>query len=89
VSVLARAAEWQCMLRRPGTTTRADLARTLGVSRAWITQGMAILDAPPQVLDAMRRREAQGQPVTNGLWKRVAGMRVEDAVRELAAGHAR
>ena len=76
------------MLRRPGTTTRADLARTLDVSRAWITQGMAILDAPPQVLDAMRRREAQGQPVTNGLWKRVAGMRVEDAVRELAAGHA-
>jgi hypothetical protein len=76
------------MLRRPGTTTRADLARTLGVSPAWITQGMAILNAPPQVLDAMRRREAQGQPVTNGLWKRVAGMRVEDAVRELVANQA-
>jgi len=83
VSVLARATEWQCMLRRPGTNTRADLARYLGVSRAWITQGMAVLDAPPQVLDAMRRREAQGHPVTNGLWKRVAGMGVEDALREL------
>ena len=72
------------MLRRPGTTTRADLARTLDVSRAWITQGMAILDAPPQVLDAMRQREEEGKPITNGLWKRVAGMGVEDAVRELA-----
>ena len=46
---------------------------------------MAILDAPPQVLDAMRRREAQGSPVTNGLWKRVAGLPVEEALRELGA----
>ena len=73
VSVLARAAEWQCMLRRPGTTTRADLARTLDVSRAWITQGMAILDAPPQVLDAMRRRAHQVVAVARvqGLKERV------------------
>jgi hypothetical protein len=44
---------------------------------------MAILDGPPQVLDAMRRREAQGSPVTNWLWKRVARMGVEDALRVL------
>jgi hypothetical protein len=60
-----------------------DLPRYLGVSRAWITQGMAVLDAPPQVLDAMRRRAPHGYPVTNGLWKRVARMGVEDALREL------
>ncbi|MEN9786180.1 MAG: KorB domain [Pseudomonadota bacterium] len=87
-SVLARALAWQEHLHRTGAT-RADLARRLGVSRAWITQGMAILDVPAPVMDAMRRREAEGRPVTNGVWKQVKGRPPQEAVDVLVLmGHA-
>lgn len=84
VSVLARALEWQAMIRQPGIGNRAGLAAKLGVSRARITQGMAVLAAPQEVLEAIRRMEASGVPMTERLWRRVAQMPPGDAVRVLA-----
>jgi len=39
------------------------------VSRAFVTQAMAILDAPPDLLRAMRDADAAGRPVTQGVWR--------------------
>ena len=70
-SVLARALVYREALLDPAIANRAGLARRLGVSRAHITQAMAILDAPAEVLAAAERAERTGRAVTEGLWRRV------------------
>jgi hypothetical protein len=57
--VLARALEYQWLLRDRHIHSRADLARHLGVSRAWVTQVMAVLDVPGPLMDTLRRGEGQ------------------------------
>jgi len=72
VSVLQRALRYQAMLADPTIRNRADLARRLGVSRAFVTQAMAILDAPPDLVRAMREADAAGRLVTQGVWRTVS-----------------
>ena len=59
--------------------TRADLARHLGVSRARVTQALAVLDVPDLLLNTLRRAEFAGSPVTEGEWRKI---------RHLAPDHA-
>ena len=70
VGVLRRAVEMQRRLREPGVGNRAGLARTLGVSRAHISQSMAVLDVPGRLMDTLVRAEKSGRPVTVGAWIR-------------------
>ena len=49
VSVLARALAFREAISDPAIGNRAGLARRLGVSRAHITQAMAVLEAPAEV----------------------------------------
>ena len=71
VSVLARALAFREAIADPAIGNRAGLARRLGVSRAHITQAMAILEAPAEVLAAIERAERGGRVVTEGLWRGV------------------
>lgn len=50
---IALAQEWNGMLASGECARRADLARKLGVSRARVTQVLALLDLAPAVLDAI------------------------------------
>ena len=71
VSVLARALAFRDAIADPAIGNRAGLARRLGVSRARVTQAMAILEAPAEVLAAAERAERTGRAVTEGVWRRV------------------
>lgn len=60
--MLAR--EWQALLAEPGCSSRADLARRLGVTRARVTQVLQLLDLAPAVVDALAALgEALPRPV--------------------------
>lgn len=74
VSVLARALAFREAIADPAVANRAGLARRLGVSRAHITQAMAILDAPAEVLAAIEGAERAGRVVTEGLWRRLRAL---------------
>jgi hypothetical protein len=56
--VLAR--EWQATLSSGTCSSRADLARKLGVTRARVTQVLALLDVAPEVVHAIA---ALGDPL--------------------------
>jgi predicted ArsR family transcriptional regulator len=71
------------LIADPKIGNRAGLARHLGVSRAFVTQSMAVLDAPEAVLEAIRQREAAGRPVTEGLWRRIRRLLEAEAVAAL------
>jgi hypothetical protein len=55
-----QAREWQEALDRGEVSSRAELARRLGVSRARVTQVLGLLRLPPKVL---RKIEALGDPL--------------------------
>ena len=84
--VLARALEWEAMLGSPGIETRADLARHLGVSRARVTQALAVLTVPGLLMNTLIQAEARGEPVTEGEWRRVKGLGEDEAIRVLRVG---
>ncbi len=84
--VLARAQAWESMLGTPGIETRADLARQLGVSRARVTQALAVLTVPARLMNTLQRAEARGRPVTERTWRRVKGLREDEAIRVLREG---
>ena len=83
VGVLGKALEMQRRLREPGICNRAGLARELGVSRSYITQSLAVLDVPGRLMDALRRAEGAGRPVTVGAWRTVKGLSEEAAIGKL------
>ena len=83
VGVLRKALEMQRRLREPGVGNRAGLARTLGVSRAHISQSMAVLDVPGRLMDTLVRAEEAGRPVTVGAWRKVKGLPEEAAIGKL------
>jgi hypothetical protein len=73
--VLERALSFQARVADREIGSRAELARRLGVSRAFISQAMAVLDAPPSVLEVIRGFEATGKPLTEGAWRRIRHLR--------------
>ncbi len=81
--MLARAQVWDAMLGTPGIETRADLARQLGVSRARVTQALAVLTVPGRLMNTLQQAEARGRPVTERTWRRVKGLREDEAIRVL------
>ncbi len=80
VGVLRRALDMQALLRQPGMGSRADLARALGVSRAHVSQTLAVLGVPPCLMEGLLRAEQAGRPVTLADWRRVKGLAVGDAL---------
>jgi len=84
--VLARALAWEAMLGTRGIETRADLARQLGVSRARVTQALAVLTVPARLMNTLQQAEARGRPVTERTWRRVKGLREDEAIRVLREG---
>lgn len=68
------------MLADPAIRDRAGLARHLGVSRAFVTQAMAVLDAPADLIQAMSDADATGRPITQGVWHAVRGLPPSAAV---------
>jgi DNA-binding transcriptional regulator YdaS (Cro superfamily) len=85
VSVLERALSFQARVADREIGSRAELARRLGVSRAHITQAMAILDAPAEVVAAIERAEQCGRVVTEGVWRRLLVVDEADALALMAA----
>ena len=83
LGVLRTALEMQRRLREPGVGSRAGLARTLDVSRSYITQSMAVLDVPGRLMDTLVRAEKAGRPVTVGAWRKVKGLPEEAAIGKL------
>jgi len=57
---IARAQEWQAMLASGACASRAALARTLGVTRARVTQVLGLLELAPQVIAGLA---ALGDPL--------------------------
>ena len=86
MGVLARAQAWESMLGTPGIETRADLARQLGVSRARVTQALAVLTVPGRLMNTLQQAEARGRPVTERTWRRVKGLREDESIRVLREG---
>ncbi|MFM2244040.1 MAG: hypothetical protein RL071_114 [Pseudomonadota bacterium] len=83
VGVLAKAREFEALLREPGVGTRARLACRLGVSRAHVTQTMAVLGVPGRLMNVLVRAEEAGAPVTLAAWRRVKRLPEDAAVRAL------
>lgn len=50
-----------------------------------VTQGMAVLSAPVEVLQAIEPMERAGTPLTERLWREVSKMPVTEAVLALGA----
>ncbi len=80
VGVLRRALDMQVLLRQPGMGRRADLARAQGVSRAHVSQSLAVLGVPPPLMESLLRAEQAGRPVTLADWRRVKGLAAEEAL---------
>lgn len=79
-SVLSRAREWSALIDGRGIQNRADLAAHLGVSRARVTQALAVLAVPAQLMNALDRAEAAGAGVTERDWRRIMVLDVARAV---------
>lgn len=75
--VLARAESWSAMIDGRAIRTRADLARHLGVSRARVTQALAVLNVPDLLLNTLRRAEVAGTPLTESEWRKIKGLPAE------------
>jgi hypothetical protein len=73
----------QRRLREAGVGNRAGLARTLGLSRAHISQSMDVLDVPGRLMGTLGRAEEAGKPVTVGAWSKVKGLPEEAAIGKL------
>lgn len=87
--MLERARQFKALLDSPGIETRADLARYLGVSRAWVTIVLGVLDVPGPVMDVLARAEVAGKPVTEPEWRKVKRLPASERVRRLREmGHA-
>ena len=71
------------MLAPAGSHSRASLARSLGVSRAWVTQALAVLTVPTFLRDSLRQAAADGRPVGEGVWRRIKGLDLPDALWHL------
>jgi hypothetical protein len=81
--VLAR--EWEALLADGMCTSRAELARTFGVSRARVTQVLKLLTPPLQVCEAIT---ALGDPLprrvlTEHRLRRLLAQPAEDLAQEL------
>jgi len=63
IEMLDRAEAFQDLLDRKVVNNRAELARLYGISRARVTQLMALLRFPQEFRDELRRRAAAGQRV--------------------------
>lgn len=62
------AVEWQRALKREGVN-QADLARRHGVSRARVTQVLALLNLHPRILVKIRTRAAAGERLTERMFR--------------------
>lgn len=58
---IALAREWQDALHQGRCSSRAELARDLGISRARVTQVLGLLDLAPEVVEAVANL---GDPLT-------------------------
>jgi len=74
------------MLGSPGIDTRIDLTRQLGVSRARVSQALAVLTVPGRLMHTLLQAEARGEPVTERTWRRVKGLGEDEAIRVLREG---
>ena len=83
IGVLARARQFQALLHSPGIESRADLARHLGVSRAWVTIVLGVLDVPGPLMDVLLHAEAAGNPVTEPEWRKVKRFPAGESVGRL------
>ena len=81
--ILARAERYAALMEAEGLATRAALARRLGVSRAAVTQTLRVLDAPEEVLDAMREAARRGAPVMDRQWRAWRGLSGEEVRRRI------
>ena len=68
------------LLKKPGIGSRAELARQMGVSRAHVSQGLAVLGVFPVFMESLLRAEQAGRPVTLVDWRRVKGLEAEEAL---------
>ena len=69
---------------KQGISTRAELARHLGCSRARVSQVLTVLDVPAFLKKALERAEAQGKGLSEGEWKKIKGLEVEEALGWMA-----
>ncbi len=88
------AQEWESSLADGKCTSRADLARQLGVTRARVTQVLGLLDLAPEVVNILAALgdELTRPVVTERMLRRLLNLPAEEqhrAVREFVNFHAR
>ena len=74
---------------KQGISTRAELARHLGCSRARVSQVLTVLDVPAFLKKALECAEAQGKGLSEAEWKKIKGLgetEVQTWMRERAGG---
>ena len=75
---LERAEAWGALLEGGAVTSRAELARHLGVSRARVTQVLAVLSVRSDVKEALLRAEEERGRLPERLWRQAAKLRVHE-----------
>lgn len=84
-SVLTKALRWKAFLGCPGSSNKAELSITLGVSRARVTQVMSVLEVSDAVREALEAAEARGVTVTERMWRGMKGLGDADVIGRLKA----
>lgn len=75
---MERAEAWAEMIDGVVLTSRAELARHLGVSRARVTQVLAVLSVRRDVKEALLRAEDERGRLPERLWRQAAGLRLDE-----------
>jgi len=78
VHPLERAEAWGALLEDGVVNTRAELARHLGVSRARVTQVLAVLSVRSDVKEALLRAEQDRGRLPERLWRQAAKLQLHE-----------
>lgn len=83
MGVWARAEAWAALIDGEVIKTRSDLARHLGVSRARVSQVLAVHSVHADVREVLRAAEKRGHPLRESGWRRIKGLQRQQALQIL------
>ena len=86
VHPLRRAEDWAALIDGESIKSRADLARHLKVSRARVTQVLAVLSVRSDVRQHLLSVEERGRSIPDRIWRRMAKVDLESCQALLGEG---